>query len=288
MISGNLNRAGIFRQLNFITTHENIRVNMDLHLKGRSALVTGGSAGIGLAVAKELAAEGCNLVLVSRTERALAEAAAAIRDKNRVDVSYMAADLTRDEAPLTLAERYGEVDILVNNAGAIPGGTIAEVDQARWRAAWELKVFGFIGMTREFYARMQRRGRGVIINIIGASATGVDARYLCGSAGNAALEAMTKALGVEGPQFGVRVVGISPGVVLTERSKGLLQGRAKANFGDPEKWPQLLAYLPFGRTATTGEISAAVAFIASERSGYTSGTVVTIDGGHSQRTNWWG
>jgi NAD(P)-dependent dehydrogenase (short-subunit alcohol dehydrogenase family) len=261
---------------------------MELHLQGRRALVTGASAGIGLAVAKQLAAEGCHLVLVSRTERALAEAAAAIRDRHKVDVAVSPADLTREDAPAVLVERYGDVDILVNNAGAIPGGSIAEVDQARWRAGWELKVFGFIGMTREFYSRMQKRGRGVIINVIGASGTGVDARYIAGSAGNAALEAMTRALGVEAPQYGVRVVGVSPGVVLTERSKALLQARAKAKFGDAEKWPDLLAHLPFRRTATTDEISAAVAFLASDRSGYTSGTVVTIDGGQSQRTDWWG
>jgi NAD(P)-dependent dehydrogenase (short-subunit alcohol dehydrogenase family) len=135
---------------------------------------------------------------------------------------------------------------------------------------------------------MQARRGGVIINIIGASGSGVDPRYIAGSTGNAALEAMTTALGVASPEFGVRVLGISPGVVLTERSKGLLQGRAKAKLGDGERWPELLQHLPFGRTATTAEISAAVAFLASERSGYTSGTIVTIDGGHSRRTNWWG
>jgi NAD(P)-dependent dehydrogenase (short-subunit alcohol dehydrogenase family) len=261
---------------------------MDLHLNGRSALVTGASAGIGLAVAWQLAAEGCNLVLVSRTERALADAAAAIRAKHKVDIQLAPADLSRDEAAAALAERHGGVDILVNNAGAIPGGSIAELDQARWRAGWELKVFGYIAMTRAFYARMQARRSGVIINIIGASGTGVDPRYIAGSTGNAALEAMTKALGVASTDHGVRIVGVSPGVVLTERSKPLLQTRAKAKFGDPERWQELLAHLPFGRTATTEEIASAVVFLASERSGYTSGTVVTIDGGQSQRTNWWG
>ena len=261
---------------------------MDLHLRGRSALITGASAGIGLASARVLAGEGCNLVLVARTERTLQEAAASVRQEHKVDVKVVAADLSRDGSAESLAAQHGDVDILVNNAGAIPGGSIAEVDQARWRAGWELKVFGFIAMTRAFYARMQARRRGVIINVIGASGTGVDARYIAGSTGNAALEALSKALGVASTEHGVRVVGLSPGVVLTERSKGMLQGRAKAKFGDPEKWPDLLGHLPFGRTATTEEIASAVAFLASDRSGYTSGTVVTIDGGQSQRTNWWG
>ena len=261
---------------------------MDLHLKGRSALVTGASAGIGLASAHELAAEGCSLVLVSRTRKALDDAAQAIRARHGVEVEVAPADLTQEGVAEPLAQRHGGIDILVNNAGAIPGGTIAELDQARWRAGWELKVFGFIAMTRAFYARMQARRRGVIINIIGASGTGVDHRYIAGSMGNAALEAMTKALGVGAVDHGVRVVGISPGVVLTERSKKMLQGRAQSKFGDAERWQELLGHLPFGRTATTDEISSAVAFLASERSGYTSGTIVTIDGGHSQRTNWWG
>lgn len=261
---------------------------MDLHLHGRSALVTGASAGIGLASAHTLAAEGCNLVLVSRTQQALEGAAAAIRARHRVEVQVAPADLTEEGAAQALVERFGDADILVNNAGAIPGGTIADVDQARWRAGWELKVFGFIAMTRAFYARMQVRRRGVIVNIIGASGTGVDHRYIAGSMGNAALEAMTRALGVAAVDHGVRVVGISPGVVLTERSRKLLQGRAQDKFGDPQRWQDLLSHLPFGRTATTEEISSAVAFLASDRSGYTSGTIVTIDGGHSQRTNWWG
>mgnify|MGYP000098685160 CR=1 FL=1 len=261
---------------------------MDLNLRGRRALVTGGSAGIGLAIATQLAAEGCNLVLVSRTEAALQEAAKTLRAKHGVDVVVEAADLKQDAAAGALAERYGDVDILVNNAGDIPGGSIAQVDQARWRAGWELKVFGFIGMTREFYAHMQKRKSGVIVNVIGASATGTDARYVAGSTGNAAMEAMTKAIGASSPDFNVRVVGISPGLVLTARLEKILRERAQANFGDGARWRELLVRQPFGRTATTEEVAALAAFLASDLSGYTSGAIFTVDGGQSQRTDWWG
>ena len=261
---------------------------MDLNLKGRRALVTGASAGIGLAIAQQLAAEGCRLVLVSRNEASLNEAAATLRAAHGIEVVVAAADLKHDDAAPTLAARFGDVDILVNNAGDIPGGSIAQVDQARWRAGWELKVFGFINMTREFYARMQARRSGVIVNVIGASATGTDARYVAGSTGNAAMEAMTKAIGTASPDFDVRVVGISPGLVLTARLEKILRERAQQNFGDAERWRELLVRQPFGRTATTQEIAALAAFLASDLSGYTSGAIFTVDGGQSQRTDWWG
>lgn len=261
---------------------------MDLNLKGRRALVTGGSAGIGLAIAQQLAAEGCRLVLVSRDAATLNDAATKLRADHGVDVVVAPTDLKRDDAAPALAEKFGDVDILVNNAGDIPGGSIAQVDQARWRAGWELKVFGFINMTREFYARMQARRSGVIVNVIGASATGTDARYVAGSTGNAAMEAMTKAIGTASPDFDVRVVGISPGLVLTARLEKILRERAQQNFGDAERWRELLVRQPFGRTATTQEIAALAAFLASDLSGYTSGAIFTVDGGQSQRTDWWG
>ncbi|MFI5014026.1 MAG: SDR family NAD(P)-dependent oxidoreductase [Hyphomicrobiales bacterium] len=135
---------------------------MDLGLSGRRALVTGGSQGIGFACAKLLAQEGCDLVLAARGEEALARAKAEIEGlAPKVRVETEASDLSKDEAVPGLAGRHGErIDILINNAGAIPGGTLADIDQARWRAAWELKMFGYIGMTRAFYASMAVRRKG--------------------------------------------------------------------------------------------------------------------------------
>ena len=258
---------------------------MDLRLSGRRALVTGASKGIGLASAKLLAKEGCDVALVSRTKSDLERAKAeieAMAPKARVEVA--AHDLSKDEAVPALVARFGDAtDILVNNAGAIPGGTLADIDQPRWREAWELKLFGYIAMTRAFHARMAARRAGVIVNVIGAAGERVSASYIAGSTANAGLMAFTRALGTASPSQGVRVVGINPGPVSTDRLETLQRGRAKSLLGDPERWREMLADLPFGRAATPLEIAAMVAFLASDLSAYTTGTIVTIDGGSSHK-----
>ena len=261
---------------------------MDLHLTGKTVLITGGSAGIGLGIAKAFAAEGCALILVARSEPTLQRVAKEIASTFNTSVQVHACDVGDDNTALMLCETYAHTDILVNNAGSIPGGPLEEVSQQRWRNGWELKVFGFINMTRAFYQQMSSRRHGVILNVIGASATGLDAKYIAGSTGNAALEGLTKSLGSASPAHGVRVVGISPGLVMTERLEKLLKGRARDNFGDESRWAELTANAPFGRTASVEEIAASAVFLASPRSSYTSGAILNIDGGFVNRHNWWG
>jgi 3-oxoacyl-[acyl-carrier protein] reductase len=256
---------------------------MELGLTGRRALITGGSKGIGFACAKVLAREGCDVVLISRTAADLTLAQNEIRKTANVGVKIEAMDLSKDEAHQGIAQRHGEVDILVNNAGAIPGGTLADIDQARWRAAWDLKMFGYIGLTRLFHARMAARGKGVIVNIIGAAGERMNAAYVAGSTANAGLMAFTRALGGTSPSQGVRVVGINPGPVATGRFETLYRAQAKSLLGDEERWHELTAKLPFGRAATPEEIANMVAFLASDLSAYTTGTIITIDGGLANR-----
>ncbi len=116
---------------------------MDLQLNGKSALITGGSKGIGFATAKVFAAEGVSLHLASRDEEILKSAKAEIQCEFDVEVSTYALDLGKTEAIDELAAVCGEVDILVNNAGAIAAGTIAAIDEKTWRTGWDLKVFGY-------------------------------------------------------------------------------------------------------------------------------------------------
>ena len=252
---------------------------MDLKLAGKRALITGGSKGIGRAAALVLAEEGCDVTLVARDAAMLAEAAAAIRARRQVNVRTIAADLSNEASIRQVADEAGELDILVNNAGAIPPGELTAVSDETWRRAWDLKVFGFISFCRTVYPRMAARKSGVIVNVVGAAGEQFPPNYIAGATGNAALMALTRALGKQAPRDGMRVVGINPGPVATERLVMLQKARAKEQFGDAERWAELFAPMPFGRAATPEEIGNAVAFLASPASGYTSGTILTINGG---------
>jgi NAD(P)-dependent dehydrogenase (short-subunit alcohol dehydrogenase family) len=257
---------------------------MDLRLAGKTALITGGSKGIGRAAAEVLAGEGCNVILVARSAERLDEAKAAIVRKANVRIETVEADLSDSRNVDRLARDFPSIDILVNNAGAIPGGSLGEIDEARWRAAWDLKVFGYINMCRAFYALMKARHAGVIVNVTGHAAVTHDPEYICGVTGNASLEAFTQALGSVSARDGVRVLAISPGPVMTDRLVSLMRKKAHDRTGEAESWKDLLKPLPFGRGASPEEIGAVVAFVASDQSAYTSGSIVTIDGGLSART----
>lgn len=252
---------------------------MELNLKGRSVLVTGGSKGIGAAVGRWFASEGCDVHLAARSQAGLDEVATAIRQRHQVAVRTHALDLGRAGDRARLVAAVPDVDILVNNAGAIPGGSIEAVSDEAWRAGWELKVFGFIDLTRAYLAKMKAKRAGVIINIIGAAGEKMNWGYAAGSTGNAALIAFTKTIGGHSPEFGVRVLGISPGPVETDRIAYLMRQRAKTELGDENRYREMYKEMAFGRPAKPDEIAAAAVFFASDLSGYTSGTVVNIDGG---------
>jgi NAD(P)-dependent dehydrogenase (short-subunit alcohol dehydrogenase family) len=256
---------------------------MDLALDKRVALVTGGSRGIGHAVAAALAAEGCRLHLAARTAADLHRARRELAAAGAPEVTTHAIDLAQPGAAAGLARACGALDILVNNAGAIPLGTLAAMDDKTWREGWELKVFGFVNLTREVYRDMCARRRGVIVNVIGTSGERPTAGYLAGSMANAALMTMTRALGAESPDYGVRVVGVNPGATGTDRQVVRLKARAKSELGDESRWQELTRGFPFGRLGTPQEVAEVVAFLASDRAGYVTGTVITVDGGASAR-----
>src|SRR5437763_1716015 len=213
---------------------------MELGLRGRKALVTGASKGIGRACAEVLAEEGVDVVLVSRTAADLEAVRAKIAGEHNVAVRYYALDLSDSKNVDKLAAECPEIDILINNAGAIPGGNIAQIDEARWRQAWDLKVFGYINMTRHFYALMAQRKSGVIVNILGAAGENPDFDYVAGSSGNASLMAFTRAMGGTAPRDNLRVIGINPGPVLTDRLLTLMRTRAESQLGDAEKWSEYM------------------------------------------------
>ena len=166
---------------------------MDLELSGKLALITGASKGIGRATAMVLAKEGCDLALVARNVAALNSTADDIRTQSRVAVRTIPADLSKQAEIERVAAQFPELDILVNNAGSIPPGNLAAIGNDAWRAAWDLKVFGYISMSRALYPALKKRS-GVIVNVIGAAGERLDPNYVAGSTGNAALMAFTKSL----------------------------------------------------------------------------------------------
>jgi NAD(P)-dependent dehydrogenase (short-subunit alcohol dehydrogenase family) len=254
---------------------------MDLGLKGRLALVTGGSRGIGLAIATALAAEGCNLHIAALTKSTIEEAAERLRTTYGVSVTPHAVDLADSTAATPLTERCGDLDILVNNAGAIPKGMFDKVDDGKLRRSWDLKLFGYLNLARPVYVGMRERGRGVIINIIGVAGERPPFDGVAGAAANAALIAFTRALGSESLDHGVRVVAVNPGPTKTERQLKRFKDRAKAELGDENRYLELLGSLRFGEPRHIGD---AVAFLASDRAEFISGTTINIDGGLSSRS----
>ena len=144
---------------------------MDVELTGKTAIVTGASKGIGRAVAEALAEEGCSLHIVSRTEAALNAVRDDLNERFGAQVTVHALDLSKEEDVAKLAAAAGDCDILVNNAGSIPAGDITRLDNATIKSAWDLKVFGFVGLIREIYPKMCARGSGAIATSTTAAAT---------------------------------------------------------------------------------------------------------------------
>lgn len=257
---------------------------MDLGLTGCSVLITGASKGIGRATALAFAREGAAAIHVTaRSGAELESLKAEIEAGSPAKVHPHALDLTNAAAREKLIAATLDVDILINNAGAIPSGSIYAVDEKAWRDGWELKVFGYIAMTRAFYAHMCERGHGVILNDIGNSGENPDFNYVAGSAGNASLMAFTKAMGGRSLDHGVRVLAVNPGPVATERMDKMLRQRAQTDFGDAERWPDLLRGFPAKRAASSEEVADLMVFLSSPRAAYMSGCIVTIDGGISAR-----
>lgn len=256
---------------------------MDLGMRGMRVLVTGASKGIGLALAHVFAKEGSDLHLAARNGPAMDAAKAEIEAAHGVSVTVHALDLSSTAAMETLARDVGEIDVLINNAGDIPAGSLEIVDDAAWRKGFDLKVFGYITLSRAFYTKMKRGKGGVILNVIGNSGENWDASYIAGSTGNAALMSFTKALGGASLDDGVRVVGVNPGPVATDRMLKIMKRKAIDMLGDEGRWEELFDKYPGKRPATAEEVADLCAFLASPRAGYITGTVVTIDGGIAAR-----
>ena len=255
---------------------------MDLEISGKKALITGASKGIGKATAEALASEGCKLILVSRTEKDLVGLKSSINQKTSTEVSIEPLDLSISGTADQLANAYPDIDILVNNAGAIPGGSLEVIDEEKWRAAWDLKVFGYINMCRSFYKKMKLHNSGTIINIIGNAGDTRDPSYICGVAANASLTAFSQSLGSTSAKDGIRVLAINPGPIATDRLKMLMRHKLDQAGEEPSRWRIIFSPALRQSRQTAGDSSGRL-LSCLKKSGYSSGSAMTIDAGLSVR-----
>jgi NAD(P)-dependent dehydrogenase (short-subunit alcohol dehydrogenase family) len=257
---------------------------MDLGLKGRVALVTGGSKGIGKAVARGLVEEGVRVAICARSKASLEEAARELAGAPGAEVFAVAGDLTRPDDVQRIVDgavgRFGRIDILVNNAGAAPGGEILDLTEEDWQKALQLKFMGYVRCIKAVIPHMQRQGGGRIVNVVGAAARNPAVTYMMGGTANAALINFTKALSDLAVKANVLVTGVSPGPVKTERWDTLMAQQAKAAGQDAEHYVKERSQeFPLGRIALPEEVADVVCFLASERASYLTGITITVDGG---------
>jgi NAD(P)-dependent dehydrogenase (short-subunit alcohol dehydrogenase family) len=254
---------------------------MDLGLRDKKILITGGSKGIGLACVKVFIAEGARVAIVSRSPENLVKAKKTLRD-----VYTIAADLTDAAAAAAMVEQvekeFGAIDVLVNSAGAAKRTDAAELTPAAWRAGMDAKYFSYINVIDPLIKRMAARGRGAVINIIGSGGKIASPTHLAGGAANAALMLATAGLAYAYASKGVRVVGLNPGVTNTDRvAEGMKAEAKRANVSEQEALKQAKSRLPLGRFAEPEEIADIVVFAASERGRYLTGANISTDGAAS-------
>lgn len=259
---------------------------MDLGLSGKIAVVTGGSRGIGRAVAETLAAEGCDLLLAARSADMLERAAAAIRRSSSRRVETIALDLREPTAPSAIEQSvmglYGRIDILVNNAGATKSGDFLKLGDADWRDGFALKFFGHMRLSRAMWPHLVA-SRGVIVNIIGGAGKTPNALFTIGGAVNAACMNLSNALAQRGIADGVRVVAVNPGPIRTDRLEQLLAQQAEAQgIGKAELAASNLKGIGIARYGEALEVAKLVAYLASPAADHIRGEQVFIDGGQTK------
>ena len=258
---------------------------MELGLKGKRALVTGASEGIGKAIARKLADEGVRVAVCARTEATLKEAAGEIARATGSTVVPIPADLRSlagcQGFVAQAAEWLGGVDILVNNAGASAFGPFVDLPDEAFVDAINGKLLGYIRCTRAVIPHMERRGGGSIVNITGTTQQAV-ALHTPGSACNAAIRMFSKELSIELGPLNIRVNSVAPGRIQTARADRMLQANAAARGASPEViLGELVKTIPSGRVGTVDDIADAVCFLVSERATYVNGTALVVDGSKS-------
>jgi NAD(P)-dependent dehydrogenase (short-subunit alcohol dehydrogenase family) len=257
---------------------------MDLGLRGKVALVTGGSKGIGKAVTRGLGTEGAKVAICARERGPLEKAAAELAAETGSQIFPVAGDLTKPADVRAIVDKtiahFGRIDILVNNAGAAPGGLLLDLSEEDWQSALQLKFMGYVRCMTAVIPHMLKQGGGRIVNVVGNDGVKPIGIELTPSAANAADLAVTVALAEQYGRNGICINAINPGPVATERWDGLVAGIAKARgITDAEAQSRAERSIPLGRICTPEEVANVVVFVASDRASFMNGAVITLDGG---------
>jgi 3-oxoacyl-[acyl-carrier protein] reductase len=259
---------------------------MDLGLEGNVAIVTGGSAGIGFAAARMLAREGARVVIVARTASTLAEAANSIREDTGGEIVDAPADVSKDADIKRLfdatLERFGRLDVLVNNAGKSHAAPLMTVTDSEWQDDLDLKVFAALRSMRLAVPHMTAAGGGSIINVVNIGAKAPAGSSMPTSVSRAAGIAITKAASRDLAPHNIRVNAVCIGLIKSEQH--LRRARAANRMDDLDNFYEELAkgrQVPLGRTGEADEAADLIAFLASARSSYITGTAINMDGGAS-------
>jgi 3-oxoacyl-[acyl-carrier protein] reductase len=253
-----------------------------MSLAGKIAIVTGASRGIGEAIATALASRGATLALVARRSPDLDAVAARLTAAGGKAVAFPG-DLRQAEEVTRLIEtivaRLRHIDILVNNAGSTPHGHLLERDDAEWHDAYEAKIHNFVRMCRACWPHLKAR-QGQVVNICGVLAQTPNPNALIGSTLAAAVVSLTKALAEFGRPDGIRVNGVSPGLIDTGRFRARLEEIAQEQrISFEEARNQLVQRLGIKRLGTAQEVADVVDFLLSGRNTYLDGAIIDVDGG---------
>ena len=257
---------------------------MDLGIRGKVALVSASSRGLGRAVAAELAAEGANLVMCARGAAALGEAAQSIRKSAGVTVVDVAADVSDprgvDRVATTALDKFAKVDILVTNSGGPPSGPFESFDLAAWESATRLLLTSAVGLTKALLPGMKEHRWGRILNITSIAVKQPIDGLMLSNTLRAAVTGFARTLANEVARFNITVNNIMPGYTRTDRVEQLARAASEKTGSSLEdayaKWER---EIPLGRLGEPREFAALAAFLASERASYITGSSIAVDGG---------
>ena len=257
---------------------------MDLELKGKVAIIGGASKGLGRACAEVLAGEGARITICSRTKDDLEAAAAEIRDTYGAEVLVFAGDLDRNdviqELVATTVSHFGQLDIMVNNSGGPPLARSSNATEEQWETAVQRSLFFFARMCREAIPHLKKQGTGRIVNILASTVYQPIPNLALSGATRMGVVAFAKSLADEVGRDGILVNNVCPGSILTERMLSNVTSRAKElNISVDEGLAQRAGETAVGRIGEPKELANLVAFLASSKSSYVTGTTILVDGG---------